>query len=419
MSVHKRSDTGKWQARVKGSDGTRRGQSFRTKADAERWEREQIRMAEQGRLPPVLSGRESVASVGDKWITTLDLAVYKPSTINGYVGLWKGLVRPRWGSVPLANVQPADIREWFSMMTGESTNLPTKTLSVSRRKQAHQVLAMILDQAIREGKLITNPARLDAVGKVRLPQDSKSKEHRYLNPEELLVVAVACKNYEPFIYFLATTGVRFGEARALTVGDITISENKLRISKSVAEINGQLILGTPKNGESRTLILPQITLNKIKPLLEGRANQDLVFTGPQGKALRHANFRRRVWVPAVEVTGNQGLRIHDLRHTAASLAIKSEANVKVVQNMLGHKSAQMTLDRYAGLFESDQVDVARRMDQMMSETPCHENATKTTRLTLVQVIPNPKPFANQGKELVAPTGFEPATHGLGNRRSIP
>ncbi len=87
--------------------------------------------------------------------------------------------------------------------------------------------------------------------------------------------------------------------------------------------------------------------------------------------------------------------------------------------MLGHKSAQMTLDRYAGLFESDQVDVARRLDQMLAEPACHENATKTTRLTLVQVIPNPKPFANQGKELVAPTGFEPATHGLGNRRSIP
>ena len=85
MSVHKRSDTGKWQARIKGSDGSRRGQSFRTKADAERWEREQIRMAEQGRLPPVMSGRESVASVGDKWIATLDLAVYKPSPINEYV----------------------------------------------------------------------------------------------------------------------------------------------------------------------------------------------------------------------------------------------------------------------------------------------------------------------------------------------
>ena len=71
-----------------------------------------------------------------------------------------------------------------------------------------------------------------------------------------------------------------------------------------------------------------------------------------------------------------------MRHTAASLAIRSGANVKVVQNMLAHKSAQMTLDRYARLFETDQVDVAHRMDQMMSETPCHENATRTPRIIL-------------------------------------
>ena len=126
--------------------------------------------------------------------------------------------------------------------------------------------------------------------------------------------------------------------------------------------------------------MPQITRNRINPLLFGKESKDLVFTGPQGKAIRHANFRHRVWVPAVGATGNDGLRIHDLQHTAASLAIKSGANVKVVQNMLGHKSAQMTLDRYAGLFESDQVDVARRMDQMRAEPACHENATKTLRI---------------------------------------
>ena len=87
--------------------------------------------------------------------------------------------------------------------------------------------------------------------------------------------------------------------------------------------------------------------------------------------------------------------------------------------MLGHKSAQMTLDRYARLFETGQVDVAHRMDQMMSETPCHENATRTPRIILGQVKPKQKPLANNGKDLVAPAGFEPATHGLGNRRSIP
>jgi hypothetical protein len=83
--------------------------------------------------------------------------------------------------------------------------------------------------------------------------------------------------------------------------------------------------------------------------------------------------------------------------------------------MLGHKSAEMTLDRYAGLFENDQVDVAERMDKLLADTDYHENATKTSRTPLSYVIDNPKPFENNGKDLVAPAGFEPATHYLGNR----
>ena len=153
-------------------------------------------------------------------------------------------------------------------------------------------------------------------------------------------------------------------------------QHTLRILKSVTEINGHLVTGTPKNGESSPPILPEITLNRTKALLIGNKSKDLLFTGrPRGKAIRQANVR--------------------------------------------HKSAQMNLDRYARLFESDEVDLARRMDQVMAEPACHENATKTPRIILGQVIPKPKPPAKKGKDLVTPAGFEPATHGLGNRRSIP
>jgi len=419
MSVYKRTDTGKWQARVTGSDGKRRARSFRTKVDADRWEREQLNLAEKGQLPPVLNGRATVASVGDKWIAQLDPTVYKAATIYGYTGLWNRLVRPRWGSTPLTNVQPIAVREWFTTMTGETPRDSRKILSLSRRKQAMQVFAMVLDQSVREGKLIVNPARWDAVGKVKLPKTKLSDEHRYLTVEQVLELCEGSRDYGSFIYVLATTGIRIGEARALTVGDIDLSESKMRISKSMSETGGCLTLGPTKNGESRTLVLPKTTLAKLIPLLDGKSSQDLVFAAPKGGPIRQANFRRRVWLPLLKATGNEGLRVHDLRHTAASLAIKSGANVKVVQNMLGHKSAQMTLDLYAGLFESDQVDVAERMDKLFADTECHENATKTSRITLSYVIDNPKPFANKEKDLVAPAGFEPATHGLGNRRSIP
>ena len=78
--------------------------------------------------------------------------------------------------------------------------------------------------------------------------------------------------------------------------------------------------------------------------------------------LRNSNFRHRVLVPATRAAGLEGVSAHDLRHTAASLAIAAGANVKVVQQMLGHASAAMTLDVYAGLFGDDLETVADSLD---------------------------------------------------------
>ena len=86
-----------------------------------------------------------------------------------------------------------------------------------------------------------------------------------------------------------------------------------------------------------------------------------MFTAPGGGPLRNTNFRSRVFVPAAESVGLPGLTPHDLRHTAASLAIAAGANVKAVQRMLGHASAALTLDVYAGLFGDDLDAVATRL----------------------------------------------------------
>jgi integrase len=79
-------------------------------------------------------------------------------------------------------------------------------------------------------------------------------------------------------------------------------------------------------------------------------------TTPAGSALRLRNRRRAVWDPAVRATGLSDVTPHDLRHTAASLAVASEGNVKRVERMLGHASAAMMLDVYSGLFDDDLAD---------------------------------------------------------------
>jgi integrase len=94
----------------------------------------------------------------------------------------------------------------------------------------------------------------------------------------------------------------------------------------------------------------------------GREPGDLLFTSPNGGPLRLGNWRTRVFDPACTAAGIVGLTPHDLRHTAASLAIAAGANVKAVQRMLGHSSAAMTLDVYAGLFGDDLDSVAALLD---------------------------------------------------------
>ena len=90
---------------------------------------------------------------------------------------------------------------------------------------------------------------------------------------------------------------------------------------------------------------------------------DLVFTTWRGKPLRNLNFRRDVFDRAADDAGLHGLTPHELRHTAASLAVSAGANVKAVQRMLGHASAAMILEVYSGLFDDDLDGVAERLDQ--------------------------------------------------------
>ena len=107
----------------------------------------------------------------------------------------------------------------------------------------------------------------------------------------------------------------------------------------------------------------------LEKRLANSAPDDLAFTAPGGGPLRNSNYRKNLWLPAVEALAAEhphleGLRIHDLRHTAASLAISSNANIKVVQRMLGHKHASMTLDRYSHLLTEDLEELAERFDEV-------------------------------------------------------
>lgn len=109
--------------------------------------------------------------------------------------------------------------------------------------------------------------------------------------------------------------------------------------------------------------IPSFILDQIATRMVGQPEDAFVFAAPRGGVLRLRNWRRQVFDPATRAVGLDGLTPHDLRHTAASLAIATGANIKAVQRMLGHQSAAMTLDVYSGLFEDDLDRVAQRLNE--------------------------------------------------------
>jgi integrase len=146
------------------------------------------------------------------------------------------------------------------------------------------------------------------------------------------------------------------------VARVDLTRRRLHIAESASEVGGRLVWTTTKNHQSRSVPVPPGLIPELARACEGKKPGDLVFTAPGGGPLRLGNWRTRVFDPACAAAGIVGLTPHDLRHTAASLAIAAGANVKAVQRMLGHSSAAMTLDIYAGLFGDDLDTVAALLD---------------------------------------------------------
>jgi len=188
---------------------------------------------------------------------------------------------------------------------------------------------------------------------------------------------------------LAFCGLRWGEAAGLKVGRVDLLRRRLLVAESLSEVNGRLVWGTPKNHQHRSVPIPSFLVDMLAEVIASKTDIEsvLVFTTWHGKPLRNLNFRRDVFDRAAEDAGLAGLTPHELRHTAASLAVSAGANVKAVQRMLGHASAAMTLDVYSGLFDDDLDGVAERLNQV----PPAEWYPSGTRETRGEVIELRKP----------------------------
>lgn len=328
---------------------------FRTKRDAELFLANVEVSKSRGEYIEPTAGRVTVGELSTVWLGGKKLSL-KPSSFEPLDASWRTHVQATWQHVPISAVRHSDVQTWLGTINRSATVV----------LRAHSVLAGILDLAVDDRRLARNPAR-----GVDLPRRT-SREHVYLTHEQVeLLARCASAERRTLVRTLAYTGIRWGEAVGMRVKHVSRLPMRLHVAENAVQVRGIIHVGTPKGHERRSVGYPAFLATDLEALTQDRAADALLFPGPADTHLLSPDSRDGWFAGAVKRAQKIDKkfprpRIHDLRHTAASLAISSGANVKVVQRMLGHKSAAMTLDLYGDLFTDDLDTVSERLDTARS-----------------------------------------------------
>ena len=238
-------------------------------------------------------------------------------------------------------------------------------LSPNTVAKAYRVLRGTLNAAVDAGLIKQSPASLKGAGTERHP------EMRIATPEQVLTLARAAgPRWEALVLTAAYSGLRWGALAGLRRSDVNTETGTLKVTRKLGEVNGTLTYSPPKSKAGRrTVGIPTFVASALADHLDHYAEpgpDGLVFPAPEGGPLRRSNFRRRVWVPATTATGVAGLRFHDLRHTAATLAAASGTSLKALMTRIGHNSPAAAL-RYQHVIDGQDADIVKYLERFGDE----------------------------------------------------
>jgi integrase len=324
---------------------------FERKADAVAWEQDQRRRLRLGEWIDPRRGQVPLSVVAEEWPRSR--ASVKRRTRESDAAAWRNYIRPRFGNWPVASITAAEVSSWVG-------SLVARGLAPSTATRALATLRSILAFAVADARVRHNVAaavRKPTKGRVR-------REGQALTLEELLALTEACKGrYRDVVPVLALAGLRWGELAGLQVGDrVLVPGPGLRLRRAVLASGGggALYVDTLKGNQARTVPLVMDLVPIVDRWSSGKAPDAWLFGAPRGGPLRESNWKRSVgWGAAIKTVGLRGFRVHDLRHTAASVWLGARADPKVVQRVLGHATAAMTMDLYGHLVDANLWEAAR------------------------------------------------------------
>ena len=327
---------------------------FATKKAARAYQSANEVAVENGTYVDPRAGLVSVSVAGNQWIDA-HASIWKPSYRRSIETAWRTHVKPQWGERSLNSIRHSEVQGWVAKLSEDRS--PSVVL------RAFGIMKGVYEMALEDGLVARAPTE-----RIKLPK-KKVQRHVFLTPQQVLDLADASGRYRALILVLGFCGLRWGEATGLLVGDVDFARNRIIVSKSATKVGSRIEVGSTKTDNTREVSMPVIVAEALRGQVAGKPTDALLFTDEQGGYLRQqsaAEGNRGWYATAVKRAGIPRLRIHDLRHTAASIAISAGANPKYVQRMLGHKSAKMTLDTYSDLFDGDIDRVSDSIDRLVA-----------------------------------------------------
>lgn len=367
-SVTKRN--GKWRARYWDAQGKQHSRTFTLKGHADTWLQDELAEMHSGKVR--LEDTESFSTYADAWLKKLasDPDVRK-NTWDAYEYQYRVHIKPTFGDVEFRHLTPEMVRTWHAKLRtkrkhGKEANPP---LSRSTCAKIYRLMKRICADAVEDKRLAVNPCR---IAKASSEGDYRLSYEEPPDPAQVRKLAAAVPaRYRAMVLLAGFGGLRWGELAGLQRRHINVTAGTVRVEQQIVKADSsRLELGQPKTDAGRrTVYLHAEVVAALKDHLAahvGTGASAYVFTSPSGEMMRNSNFRRRIWIPATEACNVPGLRFHDLRHAAATLAAMTGASTKDLMARMGHAS-QAAAIRYQHATQAQQQEIAKRLEAMLTE----------------------------------------------------
>ena len=347
--------SGHFQVRYRGPDGRQHKRSFDREREARAFAGAMESNRARGEWIDPAAGRVTLEELWGRWRPD---APYRASHLATYDVYWRTQVGPKLGRYPLARITKQVVQRFVSDVQRERN-------SAWVTEHALRLLRKLLMEAMDAELIARNPA-----ARVRLPKKPKRHTPTVLTPQEIGALAREVPpQWRALVLVNSYGAMRWSEVVGLTLGSVDWKRRMLSVTETVVEVAGHLHREPTKTEAGRrTITLPGFVMDALAEHVEKwpPGELGLIFHDRNGQPVRRSTFYRS-WRKATEMAGLSGFTVRNLRHTGASLAVASGADLQHLKVRMGHESIATTSRFYLQMYEGQDAEIAKRLEELADD----------------------------------------------------